>query len=107
MTDYKTILDGIESTLFETGSRKLSREQIRAELEPYKRFEGRHLTDDEYYTMLVHIIFYAGFRASTVSAKLSVIDRHFPNYKVVADYGEAKLHSILNDQQMIKESSQD
>jgi hypothetical protein len=34
--DYKAIFDGIESTLFEVGSRTLSRDQIRAALAPSK-----------------------------------------------------------------------
>lgn len=52
MKDYKAIFDGIESTLFEVGSRTLSRDEIRAALEPSKHLEGRRFTDDEYYTNL-------------------------------------------------------
>ena len=102
MTDYKAVFNGIESTLFEIGSRKLSRDQLRAQLEPYKHFEGRRRSDDEYYQNLVHIVFYSGFRAATVSDKLPVIDRHFPNYNVVADYGDHELRAILSDPQMIR-----
>lgn len=102
MKAYKAIFDGIESTLFEVGSRTLSRDQIRAELEPFKHLEGKRFTDDEYYTMLVHIVFYSGFKAQTVTNKLPVIDRHFPIYSVVADYDEHKVQSILNDSQMIR-----
>jgi len=100
--DYKAIFDRIESTLFEVGSRTLSRDQVRAALEPSKHLEGKRFTDDEYYTILVHIVFYSGFKAQTVSDKLPVIDRHFPNYSVVADYDESTVQSILNDPQMIK-----
>jgi DNA-3-methyladenine glycosylase I len=102
MTDYKSIFDGIESTLFKIGSRKLSRDQIRAELEPFKHFEGKRVTGDECYKMLVHIVFYSGFRAATVTSKLPVIDHHFPNYNAVAEYGDPEFLSILNDPQMIR-----
>jgi DNA-3-methyladenine glycosylase I len=102
MKDYKAIFDGIESTVFEVGSQNLSRERIRAELEPSKHLEGRRFADDEYYTLLVRIAFYSGFRAQTVTDKLPIIDRHFPNYKAVAEYDERKQRSILNDPRMIK-----
>ncbi len=102
MTDYKSIFDAIESTLIDTGSQTISREQILQELEPYKHYAGRRLTDDEYYKKLVHIAFYAGFRASTVTAKLPIIDRHFPDYKTVANYGDLEIEKILLDEAMIK-----
>ena len=102
MQDYKAIFDAIESTILEVGSRRVPREQIQAEFEPYKHCEGKQFTDDECYTMLVHIIFYSGFKAQTVNDKLCVIDEHFPNYRVVADYDEREVKPILNDPKMIK-----
>ena len=39
MKDYKAIFDGVESTLFKIGSRRLRLEQIRAELEPSKHVD--------------------------------------------------------------------
>lgn len=74
----------VERTLFEIGSRKIPHGQILAELEPWKHLEGQQFTDDECYRKLVHIAFYSGFRAQTVSDKIPVIDRHFPNYTVVS-----------------------
>jgi DNA-3-methyladenine glycosylase I len=102
MKDYKAIFDGIESTVFEVGSRSLSRDQIESELKPYKHLEGKRLTDHEYYTLLLRIIFYSGFRAQTVSDKLHVIERHFPNYNVVADYDGREIQAILSDPEMIR-----
>jgi DNA-3-methyladenine glycosylase I len=102
MRDYKAIFDELESTLIEVGSQKMAREKIRAELDFYKHLEGKRFTDDEYYTMLVHIIFYSGFRAQTVTEKLPIIDRHFPNYAVVAEYGPEKIQAILRDPEMIR-----
>jgi DNA-3-methyladenine glycosylase I len=102
MKDYKAIFDGIESTLFEVGSRTVPREQIQAELESCKHLEGKRFTDDEYFTLLVRIIFYAGFKAQIVTDKLAVIGRHFPNYNIVADYGGQEIQAILNDSEMIR-----
>jgi len=102
MKDYKGIFAGVENTLFEIGSRMVPREQISAELEPYKHLGEKPLTDDDCYRKLVHIVFYSGFRAATVSAKLGVIDEHFPNYKRVADYDEDDIQRITNDPRMIK-----
>jgi DNA-3-methyladenine glycosylase I len=105
MRDYKNIFNAIETTIFEIGSKKVPLEQIRAELEPYKHLEGHAFTDDEYYTMLVHIVFYAGFNAQTVTNKLSVIDHHFPSYRLVADYTDDDVNLILNDVNMIRNRS--
>ena len=102
MKDYKAIFDAIEATLFEVGSRNVPRNQILAELEPCKHLEGKRLADDDYYRKLVHIAFYSGFRAQTVTDKRPVIDLHFPSYEAVADYGPREIQRILNDPQMIR-----
>jgi DNA-3-methyladenine glycosylase I len=101
MKDYKTIFDGVEATLFEIGSKALPLDQIRAELEPWKHLEGRRFSDDECFRKLVHIAFYSGFKAQTVSDKIPVINRHFPDYKTVCSYGEDEVQEILSDSQMI------
>jgi DNA-3-methyladenine glycosylase I len=100
--DYRAIFDGVESTLISVGSRNLSEEQIRARLDKFKELEGRTFTDAEYYWILVRVIFYSGFTAATVSAKLDVIRQHFPDYETVAGYGEDEVDRILSDPKMIK-----
>jgi DNA-3-methyladenine glycosylase I len=102
MKDYKAIFDAVEATVLEIGSKKVPREQILKELEYFKHLEGRTFTDDEYYTMLVHIVFYAGFKAQTVTDKIGVINQHLPSYKTVADYGAREMELILNDELMIR-----
>lgn len=102
MADYKAIFDGIESTLLDTGSQRIPRDKILHELEPFKHYAGRRLTDDEYFRNLVHITFYSGFRASTVSEKLHIINQHFPNYLAVSDYGNKEIEAIISDEEMIK-----
>jgi DNA-3-methyladenine glycosylase I len=102
MKDYKAIFDGVESTLFNLGSRNLPLDQIRSVLENCKYREGKTLTDDEYYEKSVGVVFYAGFKAETVSNRLPVIHAHFPNYKVVAKFGDRDVQDILNDTEMIR-----
>lgn len=100
--DYKAIFKSVESTLYEVGSRNVTVEQIRADLDSYKRFEGVRLTDEQYYRKLVHIIFYSGFRAETVSQRIGVIDRNFPSYATVTNYNEGDIQRIISDPQMIR-----
>jgi DNA-3-methyladenine glycosylase I len=100
--DYKAIFDAVEATLFKVGSRNVPREKIIAELEPCKHLEGKRLADNEYYRKLVHIAFYSGFRAQTVTDKRPIIDLHFPGYELVAGYGSRELQSILSDARMIR-----
>jgi DNA-3-methyladenine glycosylase I len=102
MKDYEEIFSGVESTLLKVGSRNLPSDQIRSELEDYKHREGKHFADDEYYDKLVRVVFYSGFRAETVSKRLPVIHAHFPNYKLVAKFGDREVQAILIDEQMIK-----
>ncbi len=48
------------------------------------------------------VIFYAGFRAETVSAKLSEIYRHLGDVRRVANFGEGDIEQILSDPKMIR-----
>lgn len=104
MPDYKAIFDAIESTLLKVGSRKVPGDEIRTYLDGFKHLEGKSFSDDEYYRILVHIVFYSGMKAQTVTAKLPVIDEHFPNFRSVARYGHEEVRKILSDspQRMIR-----
>lgn len=102
MKNYKTIFDGVESTLFAVGSRNLSVDKIRQNLEPFKKVRQNTFADNDYYQILVAIIFYAGFRASTVTSKMGLIRQYFPNYETVSKYGPEKVAEICNDSEMIR-----
>ncbi|MCP4543145.1 MAG: 3-methyladenine DNA glycosylase [Chloroflexi bacterium] len=102
MTDYRAIFNKIESTLISVGSKNLPKDKIRAGLDEYKKTETQTFTDADYYRILVHVIFYSGFKAETVTAKLPVINQHFPGYNIVAGYTDSDIDRILNDPQMIK-----
>jgi DNA-3-methyladenine glycosylase I len=100
--DYRAIFEGVESTLIRVGSRLLAESEIRANLDAFKRVEGKTFTDADYYWILVYVIFYSGFRAATVTAKLDLIRRHFPDYATVAAYGEDDVRRIVADPDMIR-----
>lgn len=102
MPDYNAIFEKVEHTLISVGSQKLPLDTIRANLEPYKTLEGREFSDAQYFWILVSVVFYSGFKASTVTARIEVIRRHFPDYVTVAAYGVNHIAAILNDEQMIK-----
>ncbi len=102
MKDYKTIFEKVESALVRAGSQNLSADKIRANLAEFKHLEGKIFSDADYYWILVYVVFYAGFRAATVNAKLGVIRKHFPDYGTVAGYDESKVDEILSDPGMIR-----
>lgn len=102
MFNYRTIFESIESTSITEGSNNLAEEIIRANLEPFKHFEGRSRTDAEYFRILVEVIFYSGFRAATVTAKLTKIHGHFPDYQTVANYSDEQVGKIFADSSMIR-----
>lgn len=102
MKEYKTIFAGIESTLINIGSKNLSVEKIRENLDCFKFLEGKIFSDADYYWKLVCVIFYSGFRAATVSDKLDLIRKYFPDYETVAVYGDSNISEILSDVKMIR-----
>lgn len=102
MKDYKSIFESIESSLISEGSNHLPAETIRTNLAWFKKLEGKIFSDEDYYRILVNVIFYSGFRAATVTSKLDVIHAHFSSYKIVAEYGEKETSAILADGKMIR-----
>lgn len=102
MKDYKAIFDRIESTLFEVGSRNLPVDEIRNNLDSFKKVRHNAFSDKHYYQSLVAIIFYAGFRAETVTSKMDLIRQSFPSYETVAKYGAEKITGLTNNPDMIK-----
>ncbi len=73
----------------------MAADTVRAELDHYKHFEGRDLSDDQYFSILVFVAFYSGFRAATVTSKKKIIEGHFPGWKQVALYTESDIIKIL------------
>jgi DNA-3-methyladenine glycosylase I len=102
MRDYKAIFERFESSLIKAGSVTLPPEKIRANLDEYRHFEGKVFSDTDYYQEIVQVIFYAGFKAATVTSKLDLLSRHFPDHTAVANYPESKVDEIISDPEMIR-----
>ncbi|MCL4204728.1 MAG: DNA-3-methyladenine glycosylase I [Pirellulaceae bacterium] len=102
MTDYKAIFDGVESTLINLGSKTAHPDKIRKNLDWFKHVEHAVFTDADYYSTLVWVTFYSGFRAATVNARMESIRSHFPDYETVAGYDDAKVERIAQDAGMIR-----
>ena len=98
---YRDVFLTVEKRLIETGSTQMDRSQIHGYLDKFKRFENRELTDDEYFSILVFVAFYSGFKAATVASKRTVIQQHFPSWSVVSAYAEKDIRKIVNDPKMI------
>ncbi len=104
-TDYRAIFQGVESTLIRVGSQHGRGEELLNALEETKTRANKNFTDADYFRMLVLVAFYSGFRAETVTGRLPAIERHFGNYREVADYGPSAISEILDDSGMIRNRS--
>jgi len=102
MRNYKSIFERVEKALLDEASKVMPRAEVQAALDEFKHVQGKRFSNNECYQKLVHIIYYAGFTANTVSQKLPTINKWFPNFTVVAAYDDAKLRQILADPDMIK-----
>lgn len=99
---YKEVFKNTEANLIKIGSETLPVKEIIKNLEWAKTLEGSTFSDFDFYQKLVAIVFYSGFKAATVSAKLETIFNHFPDYDTVASYDEKRIAEILNDSKMIR-----
>lgn len=102
MTDYIKIFNDIETGLLDYGSQRLPKNEIQLNLNKFKDFETRILSDDQYFEIMVFVAFYSGFKAATVTSRRDVIKSHFPSVDVAANYTQDDVDRILSDKQMIK-----
>ena len=100
MIDYPSIFRHAEKTL--RSHSNLTDEEFEKRIGYYKTFEKKTRTDNEIYQLLVMIIFYSGFRASTVERKAKTILGYFSDYSKVSNYSEQDFHRILSNPDMIK-----
>jgi DNA-3-methyladenine glycosylase I len=98
---YAQVFADVERQVLTMGTATLGVDAVRKYLDDFKDFYTRSFSDDEYFTKLILVAFYSGFRAATVTRKLDVIKRHFPSWQVVAGYNDADIQRILNDSDMI------
>jgi DNA-3-methyladenine glycosylase I len=99
---YKQVFEKAEEALLAYGSKHRAPQEIRASLDTFKTFEGRRLSDDQFFSILTAVVFYSGFRAATVTARMKVIERHFPDWKTVSGFTEREIAQVLSDPEMIR-----
>lgn len=99
-TDYSEIFKKVENSLKKHSY--FDEVKFTANYGRYKTFENRIQTDKELYQLLVTIIFYSGFRASTVEVRKNTILKHFPDHSTVSTYTDNEINAILADPEMIK-----
>jgi DNA-3-methyladenine glycosylase I len=98
---YDEVFRAVERQVLALGSQGLAADAVSQHLNNFKTFSTSSFNDDEVFWKLVLVAFYSGFRAATVTNKLDVIKRHFPDWQTVARYSEADIQRILNDGEMI------
>lgn len=99
---YRIVFQQVEESLIQYGSQHLPPDQIRVALDFYKTFAERELTDALSFALLRDVVFYSGFRAATVTARMNTIKCWFPDWRTVADYSDADVAKIMSDSGMIR-----
>ena len=99
----KALFEGVESTVIAAGDRKpRGITPMRDALRVAAANATKMHADADYFRIMVHVIFYSGMKATTVSKKIPAIDRHFPSYSVVAEYKDEDIKAILGDSEMLR-----
>ena len=101
--DLANIFNCIYNTLIEQSN--YSKQEFEEKFNNFKHYEKRKLDNNEYYQLLVDIIFYSGFKAATVNKYINTIHKHFANYIEVSNYSNYQIDKINNDYKMIKNKS--
>ena len=97
---YSGIFNILEETLQKQSG--LSTIEFKAKYAQYRELTFRNRTDDEYFEILKPIVFYSGFSAETVNARLHTINKHLPNFKAIMILDESQIAEILSDSEMLK-----
>ncbi|MCL4477027.1 MAG: DNA-3-methyladenine glycosylase I [Nitrospirae bacterium] len=96
---YREVFNAVEATL---KNQYASETDFNTKFAKFKLFEYRTLSDDDYFSILVKICFYSGFKAGTVEKHMAAIELTFPDIHTVAAYTENDVSRIMNDAQMIR-----
>ena len=100
MTDYKSIFEEAEKTLKKQSW--FSEMEFDGQYGHFKKIENKKRTNQEIFELLVMIIFYSGFRATTIEQKEKVILGHLSDYTRVALFNDNDLSRILGDTRMVR-----
>lgn len=101
MIDYKSIFSKLEDSL-KSNYEKVTQKSFEKEYQWARNLVFDEKTDDWYFDTLKFIAFYSGFKAGTVTNKTDVINKHFSDFRTVANYGNEDIDRIMSDLEMIR-----
>ncbi len=96
----KNIFHGIYITL--QSNSQYTKEEFDEDFDCFKNYENKVFSNNDFYKILVDVVFYSGFKASTVEKYLRVIHSYFDDYKKVLKYNKEQVDIIKNDSNMIR-----
>ena len=99
-TNYKLIFEKAESTLISIGDQDHDVD-MRGRLEQFKLAETT-FSDDDYFRIMVRVVFYSGFSAAKVKSRVPAINAHFGDFRTVSNYTSDAVGAILADSKMIR-----
>lgn len=99
---YAEVFKLVEKKLEELISSSPDAPSKLASLGEFKRYPERILSDDEYFRLMVLVVFYSGFLAETVKSREATILGHFPDLATVLAYSDEDLSAIQRDKAMIR-----
>lgn len=107
-TPVKTIniidlFNKMESTLKRQS--KLSNEEFEIHWGKFKKYHYSIYDDGKIYRIFVGVVFYSGFKAGTVTAKLPEIYTYLGDYNIVKDYSKQDIDRILKNPGVIRNRS--
>lgn len=97
MTNYKTIFEAIETTLYEQANDPRA---MRAELERFK-YSKKRVSDEEFYEISQIVVFASGFRASTMLDYHPGLRKHLPDIATAVALTPDQLSNILKSGDII------
>lgn len=103
MVDYKNIFNSIETSL--RNQSYLSSSEFDNAYGQFKNFATMERSDAAIYQMLVMIVFYSGFKASTVEVKKGIILGYLGAFTHTARYTDLEVNQMMGDQKMIRNKS--
>lgn len=94
-SNYKDIFYKIEAAIKKECS--FSEEEFEKKWDKFKKYNYKNYSDNDIYWIFVPVAFYAGMKAAIVTPKLPAIRKYFNDYKIVKDYSQSDIDTILND----------
>lgn len=94
-----SIFESLEKTLYTETDNK---SKLEAAFKQFFKIKKKPRDDNEYFSKIVSVTFYSGFKAKTVDDKIADILAVFNDYKKVAKFNETKVLGILKNDKLIR-----